>query len=89
MDIQTSHLLSKLDLLYKTQRDHGDLLRRILATAEAKTQLEPAGNGQKPLAAGIILRGALMWMLGASIIGYLVNGGDPLRLVEVLLKFFG
>jgi hypothetical protein len=89
MDIQTSHLLSKLDQLYKTQRDHGELLRQILAAVEAEPWREPREAPGRTPPAGMILLGALMWMLGATIIGYLVNGGHPLALIEILLKFFG
>jgi hypothetical protein len=34
MDIQTSHLLSKLDRIDRSQRHHGEILRRILVALE-------------------------------------------------------
>ena len=36
----------------------------------------------------VIVRGALMWGVGAAISSYLSNGGDPLKAAEVLVKLF-
>ena len=83
MDIQTSHLLSKLDRIDRSQRHHSEMLRRILVAPE------PTSPEPPKLPAGLILRGALMWTLGAAMLGYLAKGGDPLALIELLLKFSG
>jgi hypothetical protein len=89
MDIQASHLLSKLDRIERAQRHYGEMLRRILVALEAKPPPEPASPEPPKLPAGLILRGALMWTLGAAMLGYLAKGGDPLALIELLLKFSG
>lgn len=90
MDIQTSHLLLKLAELRETQRDQSEMLRRILATAERKetTRGLLAGLKLTPLG-GVIVRGAMMWAVGACILSYLARGGDPIALLEALSKFFG
>jgi hypothetical protein len=91
MDIQTSHLLSKLDRLIDNQRDQGELLHQILEGPPASTKPGPDDlSGSKVTAiTAPITRGAMMWILGAAIISYLVRGGDPIALIEVLLKSFG
>jgi hypothetical protein len=47
----------------------------------ARLKLTPLG--------GLIARGAMMWAVGACIISYLALGGDPITLIEALLKLFG
>ena len=61
------------------QRDNGELLRQILdVLSENEDRAEHAPDNGR--AAGWPRpRGALMWILGAAIIGYLANGGDPSR----------
>jgi hypothetical protein len=91
MDIQTSHLLLKLAELRETQRDQSEMLRRILAAVERKET--PRGSLLASLKltplGGLIVRGAMMWAVGACIISYLARGGDPIALIEALLKLFG
>jgi hypothetical protein len=91
MDIQTSHLLSKLDRLIDIQRDQGELLCQILKGLQASAKPRPSDPSdlKASTATGPIARGAMMWILGAAIISYLVRGGDPIALIEVLLKSFG
>jgi hypothetical protein len=42
MDIQTSHLLSKLDRLIDIQRDQGELLCQILKGLQASAKPRPS-----------------------------------------------
>jgi hypothetical protein len=91
MDIQTSHLLLKLGELRETQRDHGEMLRQIVTLAEREEATRGgvlASLKLTPLT-GLIARGAIMWSVGACIISYLARGGDPITLIEALLKLFG
>jgi hypothetical protein len=66
MDIQTSHLLSKLDRLIDNQRDQGELLHQILEGPPASTKPGPDDlSGSKVTAiTAPITRGAMMWILG-------------------------
>jgi hypothetical protein len=91
MDIQTSHLLSKLDRLIDLQRDQGELMRQILEGLQASAKPGPSDQSGLKVTAitGPIARGAVTWILGAAIISYLVRGGDPIALIELLLKSFG
>jgi hypothetical protein len=89
MDIQTSHLLSKLDRLIDIQRDHGEVLHRILAEVTRQSDPSNPSRAKRIPLSGPVARGAVMWMLGAAIVSYLVRGGDPVVLIELLLRSFG
>ncbi len=85
-----THLLQKLDHI---ERQLGELLRR----PELRQSL-PAVEGEKtglfsrlnklPLPLQWLAGGVASWGISAGIASYLSKGGDPLKLLEMLVALF-
>lgn len=93
MDALTSHLLGKIDQMQDRQRDHGEILNRILAALERDTESGPPPPKLRlieriklPPLSQMIIGGAASWGIGTAISSYLSHGGDPMALIEALLK---
>ena len=95
MEQGTAYLASKLDTLIDRQRDHGEILARLLAAGEAggtttKTQAPKRWSFRLrnlPPFWQSIAAGALMWTFAICISAYLKRGGDPMALIELGLKY--
>lgn len=104
MDTVTLHLLTKLDAIRESQFELGRSLALIQAELSAVTvaiaamTVVAAKSPEEKLGviarlksiqfSSVIVRGAIMWGVGASISSYLAHGGDPIKLVETLVKLF-
>lgn len=94
MDALTSHLLGKIDQMQDRQRDHGEILNRILTALERDTEPGPPAPKLRlidriiklPPLSQMIIGGAASWGIGTAISSYLSHGGDPMALIEALLK---
>jgi hypothetical protein len=92
MDATFLHVLAKLDQIRDTQRDHGEIIKSILASRQEKEDKKSGLLSQLqklPLHWQWIVGGMVSWGISAAIGAYLKNGGDPIKLIEALLKFFG
>lgn len=96
MDQGQAYILTKLDLILERQRDHGELLVRSLAAVEAAgettTKTKPPQRLMSrlrsiPPFAQSLMAGGVIWTLGLSVKSFLDHGGQPLQLIELLLKF--
>lgn len=81
---------TKLDQIRDTQRDHGTILSRIEAAA-ASRPARPALIPKLKLSPfwQTIAAGALTWGVTFMIGSYLRHGGDPVKVIELLLKLLG
>lgn len=88
MDQATAYIITRLD---RIDRQLGDLLRR----QEQRPSL-PVTEGEKtgvlsrlnkmPLPMQWILGGVISWGISSAIGSYLIRGGDPVKLLEMLFK---
>ncbi len=92
------YMLSRLDRLEELQRQQIQLLERILETLQARTPTKRSATSTKsgflqklklPPLSQIVIGGACSWGISSAISTYLSHGGDPLKVLEVLLKLFG
>ena len=92
MDALTSHLLSKLDKLLECQRDQSEVLNRIAESLNrGTTDMSPpkanfTARLKWPPFSQMIVGGVISWGLGTAISSYLSHGGDPMVVIEALLK---
>jgi hypothetical protein len=87
MDLATSHILQKLDAI---ERAIGDL-RHDLASAATKTTSTKAKSlfsrlKRLPPFWQSLLAGGLLWTFAICTHAYLRRGGDPMALIELVLK---
>ena len=88
--ILLGYILQKLDRLQDTQRDHGDILGRLLKTT-VETETAPCGRSASrwmklPFFWRMVAGGVVSWGTGTAISSYLGHGGDPMVLVETFMK---
>lgn len=84
-----AYILTKLDQLRDTQRDHGEILRRLEVAVAYKSQDEGKGFLAKlklPLSLQKIVASAFYSGMGLLLIRYLTHGGDAITAIEILLK---
>lgn len=89
----TAHMLAKIDQLREGQRDQTELLRQLLAArSHPERRPEKTGSGllsrltKMPLHLQWIAGGVVSWGISSSIASFLAHGGDPLKLIELLLS---
>lgn len=89
MDVTTSHILAKLDQI---ERALGETRREIIDTVSRTThQTGDSGKERLPLLrlppmGRMIAGGVVSWGIGRAIGEYLSRGGDPMALLEALVK---
>lgn len=80
---------TKLDQLLAVQREHGELLKQL---ATDRKQGAKSGFTQKlklPVFWQTLAAGLLTWGVTILISSYLRHGGDPVKIIELLLKLLG
>ena len=96
---QMGYLLGKLDTIRETQvlsiQKHGDLLERILTALETRPTGTTTAKTQGKLFSRMrnmspfwqsCAAGGLFWIIGICTRAYLSRGGDPMALIELIVK---
>jgi hypothetical protein len=91
MDAGLTHLLTKLDKIHDTQRDHGEILNHLKT---ARTSDMVSNNNEKndtrwlklPPFSQMIVGGMASWAVGTAIGSFIRHGGDPVVIIEAVLK---
>lgn len=86
-----AYILTKLDQLRDTQRDHGEILNRLLIAAE-KPRSPDGDSGflaklRLPLSLRKIGVGVIYILISGLIASHLKHGGDAISVLELLLKY--
>lgn len=87
------YMLTRMDRQEELLRTQIALQKAILAAIKGQQKdTSPPGIWARlklPPFSQILIGGACSWGLSSAIGSYLSHGGDPLKLIEAFLKFFG
>lgn len=89
-----AYILTRLDQLRETQLSHGERLDRIMLELAKSPPSSPSPTGFIPLLKSLISSGAtgavVIRIVLVAVMGHFVlTGGDPIKIIELLLKFSG